>query len=242
MSLSISETLEARSRVEGIMAQLYYFPFDAYQREYIKASGLGAAHGSPHRRVGAQPITGDELRAVKRYLAVREARLPWLFISERGQPFTRLALRIHLAGPAGEQTEVCLNDLTDSVQPSFGLNANSDSSNPAMGCTSASRRGGPAWGSGGVTTLTVRAFGIGSDCSFHRVYVADFTTFWIASPFCAERRAPVQAAFIGRQLLFTASHWAHPHFQSGHYGGRLSEQPAPSGRIEARSPFVLARI
>ena len=100
--------------------------------------------GSPHRRVGARPITGDELRAIKRYLAVREARLPWLFVSERGQPFTRLALRRDLAGPAGEQTEVCLNDLTDSVQPRFGLNADSDSSNPAMGCTSASRRGGPA--------------------------------------------------------------------------------------------------
>ena len=108
-----------------------------------------------------------------------------------------------------------------------------------MGCTSASRRGG-RWGSGGVTTLTVGAFGIGSGCSFHRVYVTDFTTFWIASPFCAARRAPVQAAFIGRQLLFTASDWVHPHFQSGHYGGRLSEQPAPSGRIEAPSPFVLA--
>ena len=67
--------------------------------------------------------------------------------------------------------------------------------------------GRPRLGSGGVTTLTVRAFGIGSDCSFHRVYVADFTTFWIASPSCAERRAPVQAAFIGRQLLFTASDW-----------------------------------
>ena len=32
----------------------------------------------------------------------------------------------------------------------------------------------------------------------------------------------------------------HPKFQSGHYGGRLSKQPAPSGRIEAPSSFVLA--
>jgi len=35
------------------------------------------------------PIAGDELRAIKRYLASREDRLPWLFISERGQPMER---------------------------------------------------------------------------------------------------------------------------------------------------------
>jgi site-specific recombinase XerD len=39
-----------------------------------------------------QPIAGDELRAIKRYLATRDDKLPWLFISERGQPFTRYAV------------------------------------------------------------------------------------------------------------------------------------------------------
>lgn len=39
-----------------------------------------------------QPISGDELRAIKRYLATRTDRLPWLFISERGQPMTRSAV------------------------------------------------------------------------------------------------------------------------------------------------------
>ena len=29
------------------------------------------------------PIAGDELRAIKRYLATRENKLPWLFVSER---------------------------------------------------------------------------------------------------------------------------------------------------------------
>ena len=29
------------------------------------------------------PIAGDELRAIKRYLATREDKLPWLFVSER---------------------------------------------------------------------------------------------------------------------------------------------------------------
>ncbi len=31
-----------------------------------------------------QPLAGDELRAVKRYLATRNDELPWLFVSERG--------------------------------------------------------------------------------------------------------------------------------------------------------------
>lgn len=35
---------------------------------------------------------GDELPAIKRYLAMREYKLPWLFVSERGQPLTRRAL------------------------------------------------------------------------------------------------------------------------------------------------------
>jgi type 1 fimbriae regulatory protein FimB len=35
------------------------------------------------------PITGDELRAIKRYLQTRDDGLPWLFLSERRQPMTR---------------------------------------------------------------------------------------------------------------------------------------------------------
>ncbi len=35
------------------------------------------------------PIAGDELRAIRRYLNVRNDSLPWLFVSERGQPLTR---------------------------------------------------------------------------------------------------------------------------------------------------------
>lgn len=36
-----------------------------------------------------QPIPGDELRAIKRYLKERNSRLPRLFLRERGQPMTR---------------------------------------------------------------------------------------------------------------------------------------------------------
>src|SRR5881396_1451706 len=47
-----------------------------------------------------QPVAGDELRAIKRYLATRNDKLPWLFVSERGQPMTRGAVNylIRIAG------------------------------------------------------------------------------------------------------------------------------------------------
>ena len=47
-----------------------------------------------------QPIVGDELRAIKRYLATRTDKLPWLFLSERGQPLTRQSVNYLVAGAA----------------------------------------------------------------------------------------------------------------------------------------------
>jgi type 1 fimbriae regulatory protein FimB len=44
-----------------------------------------------------RPIAGDELRAVKRYLATRSDKLPWLFISERRQPLTRQSVNYLVA-------------------------------------------------------------------------------------------------------------------------------------------------
>ncbi|WP_299529741.1 tyrosine-type recombinase/integrase [Ulvibacterium sp.] len=38
------------------------------------------------------PISGDELRAIKRYLNSRKDNLPWLFVNERGTPLTRQAV------------------------------------------------------------------------------------------------------------------------------------------------------
>jgi type 1 fimbriae regulatory protein FimB len=46
------------------------------------------------------PIAGDELRAIKRYMASRPDALPWLFISERGQPFTRQSVNYLIAEAA----------------------------------------------------------------------------------------------------------------------------------------------
>jgi len=44
-----------------------------------------------------QPIPGDELRAIRRYLAMRGDGLPWLFLSERNHPLTRQAVNDLLA-------------------------------------------------------------------------------------------------------------------------------------------------
>jgi site-specific recombinase XerD len=46
------------------------------------------------------PITGDELRAIKRYLATRGDKLPWLFVSERGTQLTRQAVNYLVASAA----------------------------------------------------------------------------------------------------------------------------------------------
>ena len=41
---------------------------------------------------GMHPIEGDELRAIRRYLATRNDSLPWLFVSERQGRLTRFAV------------------------------------------------------------------------------------------------------------------------------------------------------
>jgi site-specific recombinase XerD len=52
-----------------------------------------------------QAVEGDELRAIKRYLATREDKLPWLFVSERGQPMTRQAVN-YIIRAAGERAKL----------------------------------------------------------------------------------------------------------------------------------------
>jgi site-specific recombinase XerD len=51
------------------------------------------------------PIPGDELRAIKRYLATRTDKLPWLFVSERKAPLTRQAVN-YLIGSAGAKARL----------------------------------------------------------------------------------------------------------------------------------------
>src|SRR5512142_158786 len=47
-----------------------------------------------------QPLAGDELRAIKRYLATRSDGLPWLFVSERSQSLTRQSVNYLIAAAA----------------------------------------------------------------------------------------------------------------------------------------------
>lgn len=52
-----------------------------------------------------QPIAGDELRAIRRWLALREDVLPWLFVSERKQPLTRQAVN-YIVARSGKQAKL----------------------------------------------------------------------------------------------------------------------------------------
>ncbi len=51
------------------------------------------------------PISGDELRAIKRYLNSRKDKLPWLFVSERGLPLTRQAVS-YVVSAVGEKSNI----------------------------------------------------------------------------------------------------------------------------------------
>jgi site-specific recombinase XerD len=51
------------------------------------------------------PIEGDELRAIKHYLATRNDSLPWLFLSERKSPLTRQAVN-YIVRTAGEKAKL----------------------------------------------------------------------------------------------------------------------------------------
>jgi integrase len=51
------------------------------------------------------PISGDELRAIKRYLSSRKDNLPWLFVNERGLPLTRQAVN-YIVSTAAEKAKL----------------------------------------------------------------------------------------------------------------------------------------
>jgi type 1 fimbriae regulatory protein FimB len=56
-----------------------------------------------------QPIAGDELRAIKRWLGIRRDHLPWLFLSERGQPLSRQSVNYIVAAAAKRADLVPVN-------------------------------------------------------------------------------------------------------------------------------------
>jgi type 1 fimbriae regulatory protein FimB len=51
------------------------------------------------------PIAGDELRAIKCYLATRDDNLPWLFVSERQSQLTLQAIN-YVVQVAGEKAKL----------------------------------------------------------------------------------------------------------------------------------------
>jgi type 1 fimbriae regulatory protein FimB len=51
------------------------------------------------------PIAGDELRAIKRYLATRTDNLPWLFLTESQSQLTRQAVN-YIVRLAGEKAKL----------------------------------------------------------------------------------------------------------------------------------------
>jgi type 1 fimbriae regulatory protein FimB len=53
------------------------------------------------------PIAGDELRAIKRYLASRSDALPWLLLSERRQPLRRQSVN-YLIAMAAKRADLAL--------------------------------------------------------------------------------------------------------------------------------------
>ena len=68
------------------------------------------------------PIPGDELRAIKRYLASRSDQLPWLFLSERGQPLTGSSVQ-YLVRVAAERVGLPRSGCTISDGRVSGLSA-----------------------------------------------------------------------------------------------------------------------
>ena len=62
-------------------------------------SGLSVEH----------PIACDELRAIKRYLHTRHDALPWLFLSEHGQPMTRQLVNYLIGALSGVPDSVRLS-------------------------------------------------------------------------------------------------------------------------------------
>jgi len=56
-------------------------------------------------RSGEQPVAGDTLRALRRYLDGRKDSLPWMFVSERGGQMTRQAVNYTIA-QAAERAEI----------------------------------------------------------------------------------------------------------------------------------------
>src|SRR5262245_16174018 len=83
----------------GIGVHTYFLHFMRRDQLDVKRSRLWVQRLKGSLSV-EHPIAGDELRAIKRYLATRKDHLPWLFMSVRQTQLTRQAVNsiVKLAG------------------------------------------------------------------------------------------------------------------------------------------------
>ena len=113
------------------------------------------------------PIAGDELRAIKRYLANRTDQLPWLFVSERGQPLTRSSVNTWCASPARARgwqgvTRTCCGTRAATILPTGAptcapCRTISAIATPGTPCTTRAWPGGASKGYGGRGAPGTRA-------------------------------------------------------------------------------------
>jgi integrase len=99
-----------RWRNTAILMLMFYHGLRVTELCRLKRQDVDIQHGRiwVQRLKGSlsteQPLQADELRALKRYLKQRgDSRLPWLFLNERGDPFTRSSIN-YLVEMSGQRS------------------------------------------------------------------------------------------------------------------------------------------
>lgn len=105
----VASALQSRYRWRdaAVLMLLFYHGLRASELCSLQRKDIDLKHGRiwVQRLKGSlsteQPLLADELRTVKRYLKQRcDSQLPWLFLNERGDPFTRFSINylVRIAG------------------------------------------------------------------------------------------------------------------------------------------------
>ena len=98
-----------RWRNTAMLLLTFYHGLRVSELCHLKRQAIDLTHGRiwVARLKGSlsteQPLRAEELRALKRYLPQRgDAQLPWYFLTERGDQFTRFAIN-YLVGVTGQR-------------------------------------------------------------------------------------------------------------------------------------------
>ena len=104
-----------RWRNAAMLMLTFYHGLRVSELCHLKRTDLDLAHGRLWiaRLKGSlsteQPLRTDEVRALKRYLPQRgDSQLPWLFLTERGDQFTRFSIN-YLVGITGQRAGLALH-------------------------------------------------------------------------------------------------------------------------------------